>query len=105
MQSLAYSSWCAAVQHSQVVPWNISQWRLTLLVLVFSQVIKNHFASEYIYNKYKDLKTCDIIEDNPQVSTAPSAVWRSAFAYMLIPADQQSATCLESMLSPTQHAC
>lgn len=31
------------------------------------QVIKNHFASEYIYNKYKDLKTCDIIEDNPQV--------------------------------------
>jgi len=31
------------------------------------QVIKNHFASEYIYNKYKDMKTCDIIEDNPQV--------------------------------------
>jgi hypothetical protein len=74
MQSLAYSSWCAAAQHSQVVPWNMSQWMLTLLVLVFSQVIKNHFASEYIYNKYKDLKTCDIIEDNPQVSTAPSAV-------------------------------
>lgn len=34
----------------------------------FVQVIKNHFASEYIYNKYKDLKTCDVIEDNPQVS-------------------------------------
>jgi acetaldehyde dehydrogenase/alcohol dehydrogenase len=30
-------------------------------------VIKNHFASEYIYNKYKDMKTCDIVEDNPQV--------------------------------------
>jgi acetaldehyde dehydrogenase/alcohol dehydrogenase len=25
-------------------------------------VIKNHFASEFIYNKYKDLKTCGVIE-------------------------------------------
>lgn len=28
------------------------------------KVIKNHFASEYIYNKYKDAKTCGIIEDD-----------------------------------------
>ena len=28
------------------------------------KVIKNHFASEYIYNKYKDSKTCGIIEDD-----------------------------------------
>ena len=28
------------------------------------KVIKNHFASEYIYNKYKDTKTCGIIEDD-----------------------------------------
>lgn len=34
-------------------------------------MIKNHFASEYIYNKYKDMKTCDIIEDNPQVRSCP----------------------------------
>ncbi|HBM80672.1 MAG TPA: hypothetical protein DD426_07535, partial [Clostridiaceae bacterium] len=26
------------------------------------KVIKNHFASEYIYNKYKDDKTCGVIE-------------------------------------------
>ncbi|WP_028972823.1 bifunctional acetaldehyde-CoA/alcohol dehydrogenase [Spirochaeta cellobiosiphila] len=26
------------------------------------KIIKNHFASEYIYNKYKDLKTCGEIE-------------------------------------------
>lgn len=26
------------------------------------QVIKNQFASEFVYNKYKDLKTCDVIE-------------------------------------------
>lgn len=29
------------------------------------KVIKNHFASEYIYNKYKDCKTCGLIEDDP----------------------------------------
>ncbi len=26
------------------------------------KVIKNHFASEYIYNQYKDDKTCGVIE-------------------------------------------
>ena len=29
--------------------------------IVEDKVIKNHFASEYIYNKYKDEKTCGII--------------------------------------------
>ena len=29
------------------------------------KVIKNHYASEYIYNKYKDMKTCDVISDDP----------------------------------------
>ena len=28
------------------------------------KVIKNHFAAEYIYNKYKDAKTCGIIEED-----------------------------------------
>ena len=30
--------------------------------IVEDKVIKNHFASEYIYNKYKNTKTCDVIE-------------------------------------------
>ncbi|WP_187261232.1 bifunctional acetaldehyde-CoA/alcohol dehydrogenase [Pontibacter beigongshangensis] len=30
--------------------------------LVEDKVIKNHFASEYIYNQYKDAKTCGVIE-------------------------------------------
>jgi len=28
------------------------------------KVIKNHFAAEYIYNKYKDTKTCGLIEED-----------------------------------------
>lgn len=30
--------------------------------VVEDKVVKNHFASEYIYNKYKDEKTCGVIE-------------------------------------------
>lgn len=30
--------------------------------IVEDKVIKNHFAAEYIYNKYKDTKTCGIVE-------------------------------------------
>lgn len=30
--------------------------------IVEDKVIKNHFASEYIYNSYKDTKTCGVIE-------------------------------------------
>ncbi len=32
--------------------------------IVEDKVIKNHYASEYIYNKYKDMKTCGVIEDD-----------------------------------------
>ena len=32
--------------------------------IVEDKVIKNHFASEYIYNKYKNTKTCGIISED-----------------------------------------
>ena len=32
--------------------------------IVEDKVLKNHFASEYIYNKYKDEKTCGIISED-----------------------------------------
>lgn len=32
--------------------------------IVEDKVIKNLYASEYIYNKYKDEKTCDIVDEN-----------------------------------------
>ncbi|MDE7104446.1 MAG: bifunctional acetaldehyde-CoA/alcohol dehydrogenase [Ruminococcus sp.] len=32
--------------------------------VVEDKVIKNHYASEYIYNAYKDIKTCGIIEED-----------------------------------------
>ena len=32
--------------------------------VVEDKVIKNHYAAEYIYNKYKDTKTCGVIEED-----------------------------------------
>ena len=32
--------------------------------VVEDKVIKNHYAAEYIYNKYKDTKTCGVVEED-----------------------------------------
>jgi acetaldehyde dehydrogenase/alcohol dehydrogenase len=34
--------------------------------IVEDKVIKNHFASEYIYNKYRDTKTCGVLEEDKE---------------------------------------
>ena len=33
--------------------------------IVEDKVIKNHYASEYIYNAYKNTKTCGVLEEDP----------------------------------------
>ena len=33
--------------------------------IVEDKVIKNHYAAEYIYNAYKNTKTCGVIEEDP----------------------------------------
>lgn len=37
--------------------------------VVEDKVIKNHYASEYIYNKYRYTKTCGVIEENKAYGT------------------------------------
>ncbi len=37
--------------------------------IVEDKVIKNHFASEYIYNKYKDEQTCGVLEEDESMGT------------------------------------
>lgn len=37
--------------------------------IVEDKVIKNHYASEYIYNKYRNTKTCGVIEENSAYGT------------------------------------
>lgn len=38
------------------------------------KVIKNHFASEYIYNKYRDEKTCGILSEDDSIITIAEPV-------------------------------
>ena len=37
--------------------------------LVEDKVIKNNYAAEYIYNKYKNTKTCGVIDEDPAFGT------------------------------------
>ena len=37
--------------------------------IVEDKVIKNHYAAEYIYNKYKNTKTCGVIEEDKSFGT------------------------------------
>ena len=41
--------------------------------VVEDKVIKNHYASEYIYNKYKNVKTCDVISRDEVYGTTTLA--------------------------------
>lgn len=54
----------AAVATSKRIDLAKKAARETGMGVLEDKVIKNHFASEYIYNKYKDSKTCGIIEDD-----------------------------------------
>ncbi len=42
--------------------------------VVEDKIIKNHFASEYIYNKYKDTKTCGIVDEDIDASVLLSHI-------------------------------
>ena len=37
----------------------------TKMGIVEDKVIKNHYATEYIYNKYRNEKTCGVVEEDP----------------------------------------
>ena len=41
--------------------------------VVEDKVIKNHYASEYIYNAYRDTKTCGVIEEDKEYGIAKIA--------------------------------
>lgn len=42
--------------------------------IIEDKVIKNHFASEFIYNKYRDEKTCGILEEGSDTITIAEPV-------------------------------
>ena len=55
---------CAIAINSRRIPLAKMACEETGMGIVEDKVIKNHFASEYIYNKYKNTKTCGIISED-----------------------------------------
>lgn len=54
----------AAAANKQRIPLAKLAVEETGMGVVEDKVIKNHYASEYIYNAYKDAKTCGVIEED-----------------------------------------
>jgi acetaldehyde dehydrogenase/alcohol dehydrogenase len=67
--------------------------------IVEDKVIKNHFASEYIYNKYKDEKTCGIIERDESFGIAKVAEPVGIIAAIIPITNPTSTTIFKSLLA------
>lgn len=55
---------CAIAANKERIPLAKLAVQETGMGVVEDKVIKNHYASEYIYNSYKNVKTCGVIEEN-----------------------------------------
>lgn len=55
---------CATAANRARIPLARLAVEETGMGVVEDKVIKNHYAAEYIYNKYKSVKTCGIIEED-----------------------------------------
>jgi len=61
---------CAALAASDArIPLAKLAVEETGMGVIEDKVIKNHFASEYIYNSYKDEKTCGILSEDEEAGT------------------------------------
>ena len=55
---------CATAANKERIPLAKLAVSETGMGVVEDKVIKNHYAAEYIYNKYRNVKTCGIIEED-----------------------------------------
>src|SRR5690554_3521181 len=67
--------------------------------LVEDKVIKNHFSSEFIYNKYRDEKTCGVIELDNSYGTKRIAEPIGILAGIVPVTNPTSTTIFKSLLA------
>ncbi|MDF2505188.1 bifunctional acetaldehyde-CoA/alcohol dehydrogenase [Clostridium sp.] len=67
--------------------------------LVEDKVIKNHFAGEYIYNEYKDEKTCGVIEKSEPYGITKIAEPIGVIAAIIPTTNPTSTTIFKSLIS------
>ncbi|MFI3230055.1 MAG: bifunctional acetaldehyde-CoA/alcohol dehydrogenase [bacterium] len=67
--------------------------------IVEDKVIKNHYASEYIYNAYKDTKTCGVLEENESLGTKVIAEPIGVVAAVIPTTNPTSTAIFKSLIS------
>ena len=67
--------------------------------LVEDKIIKNHFASEIIYNKYRDMKTCDVIEDDDAAGIIRIAVPVGVIGAVIPTTNPTSTACFKILMA------
>ncbi len=73
--------------------------RETGMGITEDKVIKNHFAAEYIYNTYKNTKTCGIIEENRAAGFVRSAEPVGVIAAVIPTTNPTSTTIFKTLIS------
>jgi acetaldehyde dehydrogenase/alcohol dehydrogenase len=63
------------------------------------KVVKNHFASEYIYNKYKAEKTCGVLEEDKELGTMTIAEPVGLICAIVPTTNPTSTTIFKSLIS------
>ncbi|MFW6238202.1 MAG: bifunctional acetaldehyde-CoA/alcohol dehydrogenase [Halanaerobiales bacterium] len=71
----------------------------TEMGVVEDKVIKNHFASEYIYNKYRNDKTCGVIKENSSFGTRKIAEPVGVLAGIIPTTNPTSTAIFKSLIS------
>ncbi|MGN0242600.1 MAG: bifunctional acetaldehyde-CoA/alcohol dehydrogenase [Lachnospiraceae bacterium] len=67
--------------------------------IVEDKVIKNHYASEYIYNYYKDTKTCGVVEEDPQMGVKKIAEPLGVIAAVIPTTNPTSTAIFKTLIS------
>ena len=68
--------------------------------VVEDKIIKNHYAAEYIYNKYKDTKTCGVIEEDKAYGTMKIADPIGVIAAVIPTTNPTSTAIFKTLLAP-----
>ncbi len=71
----------------------------TRMGLVEDKVIKNHFASEYIYNKYRDVKTCGVIHEDLSAGIQHVAEPIGVIAAVIPTTNPTSTACFKALMA------
>ena len=67
--------------------------------LVEDKVIKNHYASEFIYNKYRNTKTCGVLEEDSALGIEKVAVPIGVIGAVIPTTNPTSTACFKILLA------